>query len=272
VGASPYGAAPAPPPVAAAPDRFDGLMDRPSPGSRALVATLTALVVLGVLAGGGWVVSRAFVNYAAQARADQEKARLGAAMRLFERGQFEQAADAFHRLRDSPSTEVRARAPLYESYCYRSLGNRMIRTDLAEAERLFRLAFGSASEAVRRAPSDRDAQAEYTQARSQLGDVLRARGAAPRREQCAVRPSRARWHDTAPRRRDRPEQRQCSGRERAAKLNAGPVEPGPAAPAIRRRGVEARRRGPGAALLGPGRADRSRLAGRHDRAGPPQPV
>jgi serine/threonine-protein kinase len=178
LGASPYGAAPAPP-VAAAPDRFDGLMDRPSPGSRALVATLTALVVLGILAGGGWVVSRAFVNYAAQARADQEKARLGAAMRLFERGQFEQAADAFHRLRDSPSTEVRARAPLYESYCYRSLGNRMIRTDLAEAERLFRLAFGSASEAVRRAPSDRDAQAEYTQARSQLGDVLRARGGAP---------------------------------------------------------------------------------------------
>jgi len=164
-------------------DDYDDDRQRAAAG-RFLTVLLSVLLIGGLLLAGGYGLSTAYKNFARQQQSGREWDRLQAAMGRFRnaqagRGTFVEAAASFRALRESPNTEVRTRAPLYESYCYRSLGNKAIQaTDLLAAERLFVLAVGCATEALARDRNSAEAQQEYQQAVSQLNEVRKYTGPA----------------------------------------------------------------------------------------------
>ncbi len=177
------GAAPGAALSANAPTGYDGYDDYHAGSEHASAAKgmvsvlLSVLLIVVLLGGGGWLLSRAYQNYSLQAQGGREWDKLQAAMVQYKQQRYETAAAAFQTLRESPNTAVRARAPLYESYCWRSLGNRaMTARDFDAAEKQSRAALNASDLALIRAPGSVEAKTEHEQALRQLNEVLRAKG------------------------------------------------------------------------------------------------
>ena len=142
--------------------------DREYGSGRSFVAVaLVVLLLTGLVLGGGWAVSRAYRNYQLEARVNRDRAAYHQAKSLYDAGEYERAARAFDRLRAAAvDPETRRQSLLGLLYCYRQLGGQAVRqNNLAAAERWFRAA-------VALVPDD-------PQARQELNDVLKARGAPP---------------------------------------------------------------------------------------------
>lgn len=173
--ATPAGGAPS----SVANDFAGGGHETATEAARGPLAVLLAVLFFGVLLlGGGYLLSRAYQNFSLQAQGGREQDRLNAAMGQFKAGEFDRAAAGFRALRESPISDVRARAPLYESYCWRSLANPVILAqNWAKAEQLLRSALNASQVAVSRAPGSQAATKEYQEVLNQLNEVLRASGA-----------------------------------------------------------------------------------------------
>ena len=145
---------------------------------RGIVSVLVSiLLIAGLLGGGGWLLAKAYQNYSVQAQGGREWDKLQAAIGQYKQQRYQAAAAAFQALRESQNTLVRERAPLYESFCWRSLGNQAIAArDFNTAETQSRAAVNASSLAVMRAPGSAEAKQEYEQAVLQLNEALRAKG------------------------------------------------------------------------------------------------
>lgn len=178
-----YGAASRPATVPGGGNGYDdsqGANDAPRAALdvKSIVSVLVSiLLIAGLLGGGGWLLSRAYQNYSLQAQSGREWDKHQAAMSQYTQQRYETAAAAFQALRESPNTVVRERAPLYESYCWRSLGSQSIKAlDYKTAEEQCWAALNASNLAVARAPRSNEAKQEHEQALRQLNEVLRAKG------------------------------------------------------------------------------------------------
>jgi tetratricopeptide (TPR) repeat protein len=134
--------------------------------SRRIGLTLVTLVIgIATLVIGGWGLSRAYENYQGQMSAAQITGEYKSATTLYTSGQFEQAADAFRRLRTagSSSTEIVTKATQGEIYSYRQLAHAaQNRNDFAGAVRWYR-------EAIKLNPTDSQVLAELAAVERRIG-------------------------------------------------------------------------------------------------------
>lgn len=132
-----------------------------------LKALLIVALTGGLVAGGGWAIKTAYQNHRLSTRQDAERESLARAVNLYNARQYGQAMPLFDRLvKSATNPDARRQATQGLLYCYRQMGAEASRRrDLAAAESWY-------SAAVNLAPED-------AQARRELDDVLRARGAAP---------------------------------------------------------------------------------------------
>jgi tetratricopeptide (TPR) repeat protein len=146
--------------------------------SRRIGLTLVTLIIgIGTLVIGGWGLSRAYENYQGQMSTAQITEEYKSATTLYTSGQFEQAADAFRRLRTagSSSAEIVTKATQGEIYSYRQLAHAaQSRNDFAAAVRWYR-------EAIKLNPSDSQVLAELAAAERRVpgGATAQANGSGP---------------------------------------------------------------------------------------------
>jgi tetratricopeptide (TPR) repeat protein len=125
---------------------------------------VTLVVGISTLAIGGWGLSRAYENYQGQMSVAQITGEYKSATTLYTTGKFEQAAEAFRRLRTAgnSSTEIRSKATQGEIYSYRQLAHAaQQRDDFPTAVRWYR-------EAIKLNPTDSQVLAELEAAERRL--------------------------------------------------------------------------------------------------------
>ncbi|MBC8104830.1 MAG: protein kinase [Cytophagales bacterium] len=136
--------------------------------SRRIAVTMVTLIIgLGVLTGGGWALSRAYENYQGQSALSQVTDRYKAATALYSTGKYQQAAEAFRRLRTSgtASSEITAKAAQGEVYAYRQLAHTaQEQNDFAAAVRWYR-------EAMNVDPSDPQVREEMDAAQRRFAST-----------------------------------------------------------------------------------------------------
>ncbi len=125
-------------------------------GRRIALTLVTMVIGIGTLLIGGWGLSRAYENYQGQMSIAQVAGEYKSATALYTSGQFEQAAEAFRRLRTSRSSsaEIVTKATQGEVYSYRQLAHAaQNRNDFPSAVRWYR-------EALKLTPNDSQVLAE----------------------------------------------------------------------------------------------------------------
>ena len=145
--------------------------------SRRIALTLVTMVIgIGILLGGGWGLSRAYENYQGQMSISQITKEYKSATALYTTGKFEQAAEAFRRLRNSGSSsqDIILKSTQGEVYSYRQLAHAaQAREDFSTAVRWYR-------EAIALTPTDSQVRAELDAAERRLsgGATAQVSGAA----------------------------------------------------------------------------------------------
>jgi serine/threonine-protein kinase len=133
--------------------------------SRRIALTLvTMLIGIVTLVIGGWGLSRAYQNYQGQMSIAQITNEYRSATALYTAGKFQQAADAFRRLRTagSSSREIVSKAAQGEVYSYRQLAHAaQNQSDFASAVKWY-------EEALKVDPTDSQVQTELEAARRRV--------------------------------------------------------------------------------------------------------
>ena len=129
---------------------------------RLFTAAAVFLVVITLIAAGGYALSRAFHNYNGMAGYTQGSDDFKRASELYNAGDYENAAAAFKKIRQSGTAngETQSNATNGELYCYRQLGHQaQARSDWAAAQRWYEAALTVS-------PGDKQAQTELDTVRN----------------------------------------------------------------------------------------------------------
>jgi serine/threonine protein kinase len=148
------------PPVYTAPDT----LPREERSRRMALTMVTLIIGIGVLIIGGWGLSRAYENYQGQMSITQITNEYKAASALYTSGKYDQAAEAFQRLRtatNSPS-DIVSKSTQGAVYSYRQLAH------AAQNQNDFLTAVRWYQEAAKLSPTDSSLQAELEAAQRRL--------------------------------------------------------------------------------------------------------
>ena len=133
--------------------------------NRALTAAVVVLVIALLVGGGGYALSRAFNNYNGQTAYAQGSADFNKAAALYQSGNYQNAAVAFKKIRQSGTAtgETLSKATSGEVYCYRELGHQaQAQNDWEAAQRWYEAALSVS-------PGDTQAQTELDMVRKYRG-------------------------------------------------------------------------------------------------------